>query len=181
MTATLATAETYKGYEMPPFEVVAVRETYEIRDYAPHLLATVRLEGDLGRTASQGFRTLAGYIFGGNDAGEKIAMTVPVSQVPTGDGYEISFMLPSARQIEALPVPDATSIRFSETKPERLAVRQFTGHSTGAGLRRRAAELRDILERDGVTILAGPRYAYYDDPFTLPWKRRNEVAYVIAR
>ena len=176
-----ATAETYKGYEMPPFDVVGQADGYQLRDYGAHILAHVRVEGGLQTTASRGFRALAGYIFGGNDTGEKIKMTVPVQQVPQGDAYEISFMMPSRFDLDELPKPKDGRITFSRTQPERLAVQQFLGLATGAMLRRRAAELRDRLERDGLTVLAGPRYAYYDDPFTLPWRRRNEVAFVIAK
>ena len=70
LTASGSMAETYKGYEMPPFEVVERRDAYELRDYAPHLVATVRMEGGVQRSASAGFRALAGYIFGGNATGE---------------------------------------------------------------------------------------------------------------
>lgn len=179
--ATVATAETYKGYEMPPFEAVARQDGYELRDYAPHTLASVSVSGNLRSSASAGFRALAGYIFGGNASGEKIAMTVPVQQVRSNDAYEISFMMPATFDLDELPRPNAGNIRFTRTKPERLAVSTFSGYATNAVLRRHSAELRDRLARDGLTIIDGPRYAYYDDPFTLPWRRRNEVAFVIAQ
>lgn len=179
--ALSARAETYKGYEMPPFTIVESRAGYETRDYAPHLLATVSRPGNLQSAASQGFRTLAGYIFGGNVSGEKIAMTVPVQQVPLGNAYEISFMIPAKFDRADLPAPKSSDIRFRETEAERLAVAGFSGWATQSVLRRKAAELRDALKRDGVTIVEGPRFAYYDDPMTLPWKRRNEVSFVIAR
>ncbi|MEM6464847.1 MAG: heme-binding protein [Pseudomonadota bacterium] len=178
--ATFASAETYKGYEMPPFQVFEARQAYEIRDYSPHILATVEIEGSLQSAASTGFRALAGYIFGGNATGEKIAMTVPVSQIPEGDRFSVSFMIPSKYDLASLPTPKDARITFETTEAERLAASQFSGYATGAVLRRRAAELRDILNRDGITIIDGPRYAYYDDPFTLPWRRRNEVAFAIA-
>ncbi|MEO0915423.1 MAG: heme-binding protein [Pseudomonadota bacterium] len=180
MFATAASAESYKGYEMPPFTVVDRQQSYELRDYAPHLLATVSMPGNVRASASSGFRTLAGYIFGRNATGEKIAMTVPVQQVPIGKAYEISFMMPARFDQSQLPAPTSGAIRFRETSAERLAVTEFSGYATGAVLRRKAAELRDALTRDGLTILDGPRYAYYDDPFTLPWRRRNEVAFVVA-
>ena len=181
LLVSAAPAETYKGYEMPPFQVVAEAPGYELRDYETHVLATVTVDGSLRSSASRGFRTLAGYIFGGNAAGEKIAMTVPVAQVPAGDGYEISFMMPSRYDLDALPVPSKGDIRFSETKPERIAASQFSGYATQAVLRREAAKLRDALKRDGLRVVAGPRFAYYDDPFTVPWRRRNEVMFVVER
>lgn len=181
LATTAAVSETYKGYEMPPFEVVSEAPSYELRDYAPHLVATVRVNAGVQRSASTGFRALAGYIFGGNSTGQKIAMTVPVGQVPYENGHEISFMMPARYDQGTLPTPDNANIVFRETAPERLAVSSFSGWAGEAQLRRQAARLRDMLERDGHRVLAGPRYAYYDDPFTLPWKRRNEVAFVIEK
>ena len=29
-------------------------------------------------------------------------------------------------------------------------------------------------------MTGGPRFYYYDDPFTLPFNRRNEVAFTLA-
>ena len=181
LLASAAPAETYKGYEMPPFQVVAEAPGYQLRDYQPHVLATVTVDGSLRSSASRGFRALAGYIFGGNAAGEKIAMTVPVGQVPSGDGYEISFMMPAKYDLDALPVPSKGDILFSETTPERIAVSRFSGYATEAVLRREAAKLRDALKRDGLKVVEGPRYAYYDDPFTMPWRRQNEVMFVVKK
>ncbi|MEM7720338.1 MAG: heme-binding protein [Pseudomonadota bacterium] len=180
IAATSVSAETYKGYEMPPFIVVSQGEEYELRDYQPHTLATVTLSGSVQQTASRGFRALAGYIFGGNDAGQKIAMTVPVQQTPDGQGHSVSFMMPGRYALETLPKPEASNITFERTEAERRAVVTFSGYATGTVLRRRAAQLRDHLARDGLTVLSGPHYAYYDDPFTLPWKRRNEVAFKVV-
>lgn len=174
-----AHAESYKGYEMPPFDVVSKERGYELRDYAPHLLASVTVDGNARQSASAGFRKLAGYIFGGNAQGEKISMTVPVGQVPDGDGFEITFMMPARFDLDSLPKPNARDIRFRWTSPERHAVLEFSGYASGATLNRHAAELRDMLKRDGIRILEGPKFAYYDDPFTLPWRRRNEVSFVI--
>jgi hypothetical protein len=179
--ATAPQAGSYKGYEMPPFQTVARAESYEVRDYGPHIVARVHVAGDVRSSAGAGFRALAGYIFGGNASGEKIAMTVPVGQVPEMDGYEISFMMPARYDMENLPRPKDGRIEFVRTDPERLAVRSFSGWAGDAALRRESAALKSDLERDGVTILGGPRYAYYDDPFTLPWNRRNEVSFVVAK
>lgn len=179
LALTAAAEETYKGYEMPPFEVVSRASGYELRDYAPHVLASVTIQGNARQAASAGFRKLAGYIFGGNAPGEKIAMTVPVGQVPEGDHFEITFTMPARFDLDTLPTPNAPDIRFRRTPSERDAVLRFSGYASGATLNRKAAELRDLLERDGVNVLEGPRFAYYDDPFTLPWRRRNEVAFVV--
>lgn len=89
--------ETHKGYEMPPYTVEWQDGAREIRSYGPHLLAEVKVSGSRSGAIQKGFRVLAGYIFGGNATGEKIAMTVPVAQTPEagGETWVVSFMMPA--------------------------------------------------------------------------------------
>lgn len=181
LAATAPQAGSYKGYEMPPFRTVSRSESYEVRDYGPHIVARIHMTGNVRKSASAGFRALAGYIFGGNASGEKIAMTVPVGQVPESGGYEITFMMPARYDMNSLPKPKDGRIEFVRNDAERVAVRAFSGWAGDASLKREAAALRSDLQRDGLTILDGPRYAYYDDPFTLPWNRRNEVAFAVGK
>lgn len=126
-----------------------------------------------------GFGMLAGYIFGGNATGEKIAMTVPVAQTPAGESWVVSFMMPARYTTETLPAPRNAAIRFVKADPSRQLVEQFSGLPGTAGLAERAEALRTWAEAEGHVILAGPHYYFYDAPMTLPWKRRNEVAFTI--
>lgn len=52
--------------EEPAFTVVRQTDTFEVRSYAPLIVAETVVEGDWSDASSQGFRRLAGYIFGGN-------------------------------------------------------------------------------------------------------------------
>jgi hypothetical protein len=174
---------THKGYEMPPYAVEWRDGIREIRAYGPHLLAEVRVSGNRSGAIQTGFRTLAGYIFGGNATGEKIAMTVPVAQTPdpspTDETWVVSFMMPARHSTETLPAPRSDAIRFVETGPSRQLVERFSGLPGTAGLEERAEALRAWATAQGHEILAGPHYYFYDAPMTLPWKRRNEVAFTI--
>ena len=64
--------------------VKTLTEDIEIREYAPHLIAEVTVTGDRDEAASAAFRILAGFIFGDNQSQDKVAMTAPVSQTPSG-------------------------------------------------------------------------------------------------
>jgi hypothetical protein len=69
------------GTEEPRFEVIDRVGAVEVRRYGPRLAAET-LVASASETAarSEGFQRLAGYIFGGNQASAKIAMTAPVAQ-----------------------------------------------------------------------------------------------------
>jgi hypothetical protein len=178
--AGVAGAETtHKGYEMPPYSVEWSDDTREIRAYGPHLLAEVKVTGGRTGAIQAGFRMLAGYIFGGNATGEKIAMTVPVAQTAERDFWTVSFMMPASYTTKTLPAPRDDRIRFVPAGPSRQLVERFSGLPGTAGLAERADALRDWAEAQGYNITDGPHYYFYDAPMTLPWKRRNEVAFTI--
>lgn len=179
--ATAAGAETHKGYEMPPYRVEATEGAYEVRGYGSHLVAEVTVGGDRSTAVSRGFSALAGYIFGGNAGGAKIAMTVPVAQTPAGtETWTVRFMMPAAWTEATLPAPKDARIRFVEVAPERQVAERFSGIPQTADLARRADALRAWAEGRGMRVTAGPHYYFYDAPMTLPWRRRNEVAFTVA-
>jgi hypothetical protein len=177
---TAAGAEaTHKGYEMPPYAVEWSDGAREIRSYGPHLLAEVKVSGGRQGAIQTGFSLLAGYIFGSNATGEKIAMTVPVAQTPEADHWTVSFMMPARFTKETLPPPRNDAIRFVEAGPSRQVVERFSGLPATDDLALRAETLRAWAEAQGHRIVAGPHYYFYDAPMTPPWKRRNEVAFTI--
>jgi SOUL heme-binding protein len=180
MAGNFAGAETYRGNEMPPYVVEQADDAYELRSYGAHVVAEVTVDG--GRTAaiSKGFRVLAGYIFGGNATKQKIAMTVPVAQSPADDAqWTVRFMMPAAFDPGTLPAPNDARIRFVDVAPERQVTLQFSGVPGADSLAAKAADLRGWAQARGLAITAGPHYYFYDGPMTLPWNRRNEVAFTI--
>jgi hypothetical protein len=180
MASGMAGAETYKGYELPPYTVELTDGAFELRDYGAHLVAEVRVTGSRDGAINAGFRTLADYIFGGNATGEKVAMTVPVAQTPVADGaWTVRFMMPASFRPETLPKPDRATIRFVTTAPERQVSLRFSGQRGDQVLTEKVATLRSWAKTRGLTITAGPHYYFYDGPMTLPWNRRNEVAFTV--
>jgi SOUL heme-binding protein len=188
------------SYEQPRYTVVKQLGELEIRDYAPMLLAEVTLTGTRDQTLSDGFRVLARYIFGNNTQRSSIAMTSPVTQSPspapsekiamtspvvqspqaasvTGDSvqsYTVAFMLPRKYTLATLPVPQDERIKFRVTEPERRAVLRFSGLSGESVREEKQAQLMAFVAANGLKPLAAAQWAQYDDPFTLPWNRRNE-------
>ncbi|MBN2630170.1 MAG: heme-binding protein [Rhodobacteraceae bacterium] len=176
----MAQAETYNGYEMPPYQVERVEGAREVRSYGPHVLAQVTVAGDRSTAIGRGFSRLAKYIFGGNARGETIAMTVPVAQTPERGNWTVSFMMPAGKTPENLPVPRDQRVRFVQVGPSRQVVERFSGLPRSATMAQRAEDLRAWAQGQGLQVTAGPHYYFYDAPMTWPWKRRNEVAFTIA-
>ena len=70
--------------EEAKYEVIKKENNFEIRDYATHIIAETFVEGNLEDAGKKAFKRLFRYISGDNRSREKVAMTAPVSQGPTG-------------------------------------------------------------------------------------------------
>lgn len=164
--------------ERPDYAVAARDGAVELRDYPALAVAEVTVNAPRREALRQGFSPLARYIFASDREGEKIAMTAPVTQLPAGAGdagWRVRFILPKGADPAALPVPANAAVRLTEEPAGRYAAIRFSGTSTDPRLQEHEAQLRGWLaERD--LMPAGPaQFAYYNDPFTLPVLRRNEV------
>lgn len=171
--------------ETPEYEVVLKdpKGLFEVRKYAPY--SVVQTGGSMGNATggNKAFFKLAGYIFGKtNVQQEKMAMTTPV-QIERRTG-EMSFIMPSkywgAEALEGAPLPAADAdVRLEPRSGETVAVSVFGGYAKGKAVEARTEALlaalsgRDDLE---VTDPSNTRLMQYNDPFTVPWKRRNEVS-----
>ena len=181
------------AYEEPEYEVLERNSSYEIRRYAPYIVAEVDTDGDVREAGNKAFRILAGYIFGGNQGeqkmnmtapvearerrdGTKMAMTVPVTAAKKdSEGYTYAFVMERKYSLETLPKPNDKRIRIIEVEPRTMAALRYSGLWNESNDRKHTAELRDQLETNGVEIVGEPVLARYNGPFT-PWfLRRNEV------
>jgi len=130
------------------------------------------------------FNTLAGYIFGANEAKTNMAMTTPVEirkeahHRGGGEAYSMRFIVSSSYTTETAPRPVDSKVRLTTTPPrERLAAREFAGFATEGEVQRQLISLLSALDRDGVSVVdsASYRIFQYNPPYTLPWLRRNEI------
>lgn len=183
----------YKSTETPAYRVEKTVGDGELRVYAPRIVAEVTVTGSRSGAINDGFRVLAGYIFGGNTGSAKVAMTAPVAQMPAekiamtspvtqsalNGAWVVQFTMPSEYTMETLPKPKDSNIRFVPQPSDRQLVLQFSGLASSAVLAQKETELRAIATANGLELGAGPLYYFYDAPFTLPWNRRNEVAFYL--
>lgn len=174
-----AEAEVYRGTETPDYAVERRLGGSELRRYGPTVVAEVTVAGNRSGAANAGFRVLAGYIFGGNAAQEKIAMTTPVAQVPQDSAagtWTVRFTLPEGFSVATLPRPDDARIGLVPTAARQMLVTSFSGIPTESALAAALSGLRADAQAAGMTVLGPPEYLFYDPPWRMPWSRRNEVA-----
>lgn len=132
--------------------------------------------GERRPAIEEGFRRIAGYIFGGNDEKSKIAMTAPVVQQASGRGeWTVGFIMPSRWSLEALPKPGDSRVRLVPIPARRMIAITFSGTATTEVLDAKTRELRDYAAAKGLKVTGEPMLAFYNPPWTLPILRRNEV------
>jgi hypothetical protein len=174
-----------RALEKPSYKVLKkLSASAELRRYGSYTIAEAEIEHcEMRGAMNSGFRSVAGYIFGGNTkrgggGAEKVAMTSPVltGELKKGGLYSISFVLPSKYTLDTLPVPKDARVRLREVAAHTAAAITFHG-----GVRDTAAyetkrkELEALLQTkelqaDGVALLAD-----YYPPFAPSWMRKREV------
>jgi hypothetical protein len=185
--------------EEPRHEVVQQFDAFELRRYAPQLLAETDVTGDFDSVGNQAFRILADFIFGNNrqqekitmtapvsqqpGAAEKIAMTAPVAQTPKAGGrgtYAFSFVMPARYTHETLPQPLDPRVRIREVPAKLVAARRYSGTWSEAHYREQESILLQAVAQAKFETVGTPVYARYNSPFSLWFLRRNEVLIEVA-
>jgi hypothetical protein len=163
----------------PPYTLVKNEPPFEVRDYGVLTVAETLIEGDFDVAGSLGFRRVAGYIFGKNQnakgESEKIAMTAPVTMEAQNQQWRLHFVMPQGMSLGTLPKPVDASVQLREVPAQRMAAVRFSGLTTAASIERQTQLLKDWLARNNLAFEDRPQLARYNDPFTLPWNRRNEI------
>ncbi|WP_224447160.1 SOUL family heme-binding protein [Haloprofundus salilacus] len=186
--------------ERVPYETIAEYGDVEIRQYPQTVLVETTADDE-----EMAFRRLFRYIGGANAGDEEVSMSAPVTTEAAGDerstagpsrteeGEEISmtapvrtddetgrvrmaFYLPSEYTPATAPTPTNSQVRLVVEPAQTLAVRRFSWYATDRRVRRQQQKLLDGLEDAGVETLGEPFLLQYNDPYTPPFMRRNEVA-----
>ena len=187
--------------EEPKYVVLEKSEPFELRAYAPMIVAEVKVEGDLDAASSQGFRLIAAYIFGQNQISEKIAMTAPVGieakevdksakiamtapvtiesaksvDKSTNAQWTVSFVMPSEYTLVTLPKPINPQVLIREVPAEKRAVITFSGFYNEDKVQEKTRELQGWMKSKNLKSIGVPQFARYNPPWTLPFMRRNEL------
>lgn len=177
--------------EQAEYTVLSKADGYEIREYPAHIVAQTTVQGAYSEALNEGFRIVAGYIFGGNTKKEGIAMTAPVTDEKStsqniamtapvvaetaGESRVISFGMPRSYTLETLPTPTDPRVKIVMVPAKKYAVLRFSWWRSDDRVKSMEAALLAALSRDGVLVEGSPSYAGYNAPWTPPWMTRNEV------
>ncbi len=191
----LTGATTAMATEEAPYTVIKTDDIFELREYAPQVLAEIIVDGDLEGAGNKAFRPLFRYISGENKSRGKIAMTAPVSQEQTGEKismtapvsqqsvqgkWAVSFMMPASYTMENLPTPDDPNIKLRQVPACRVAAVRYSGFWSEKKFLRYKQELESWITVNNLKVIGEPVWARYNPPFTLWFLRRNEILIPIA-
>jgi hypothetical protein len=180
----------YNGYETPKYKVEKQVDNIEIRSYKSKLIAEVEVSGTREDAASKGFKILAGYIFGKNVAQEKVAMTSPVEQKSSekismtapvsqtqkdSEIWLVNFTMPSKYNLKNLPKAKDERIKFRVENSKKVVAIKFSGSWSDKEFAKQSLELEKFITQNNLKPKSAKTIAYYNDPFTFPWNRRNEI------
>ncbi len=173
LALTLGNTAMASDIEEPSWTLVDTVEKVELREYAPSIQAVTQLDHS-GQT-SAGFQRLAGFIFGGNETGEKIAMTAPVEESLEANQPLMAFTLPSEYELEDLPEPADDSVQIQTVPGRTMAAIRFSGWATDGKVKRNTQQLIATLKQHGIEAVGTPSLNQYNPPWTPPFLRRNEI------
>jgi hypothetical protein len=172
------------------YTIIEKEQNFELRQYDPHIVAETFVDGDFDDVGNEGFRRLAGYIFGKNRqknkiamtapvnqevSSEKIAMTAPVNQEVTDGKWRITFVMPSKYTLETLPEPLDSRVVLKEMPGRLFAALKYSGTWSQERYEKKKIQLETLIRQRGLQSVGEPIFARYDPPFK-PWfLRRNEV------
>jgi len=180
--------------EEPNYQVLEKEGEFEVREYAPMLVAEALVDGELRDASRKGFRLIAGYIFGDNTArqggSEKIEMTAPVTMVPKSEKismtapvtmaasegqWRMHFVMPSHYTMQTLPIPNNKKVVLRELPAKKVAVIRFSGLTGDTKVANKEQALLAWMASKNLAPKGAFALARYNSPWTLPFLRRNEV------
>lgn len=182
--------------EEPAYQVIQKNEIYEVRTYAPFIVAQTEVSGSFDAAGSKAFRILFNYISGENQQKENIQMTAPViQQNSTANGIKIdmtapviqemdesrtkvsiySFVMPESFTLATLPEPLDKRVTLKQIPPRTVAVLKYSGSWSELRYKEKESILLKALNDDSIKIIGKPEFARYNSPFSLWFLRRNEI------
>ncbi len=164
-----------------PYKELITKGDLEFRYYPEAVLASVtNNDGTYKGSANKNFRVLAGYIFGGNQSNNKIAMTAPVHMEMNNGKSTMSFVMPEGYNLENLPKPSSGAIQLHKSAEEYVAAIRFGGWASDEKIEIKKKELHEQLLKLGIQHQNNFRFLGYNAPWDILF-RRNEIIVSISK
>ena len=176
-TALAAVGSVGMAVEEAAFTVVRSDGDYQLRDYAPQVVAETVVDGELESAGTAAFSPLFGYISGKNSSNSTFAMTAPVAQRPAAgkDRWAVSFLMPAGNAIDKMPTAKDPRVQLREVPAQRMAVLRYSGTWSTKNYQQHKQALDGWIAAQGLKPAGEAVWARYNAPFT-PWfMRRNEI------
>jgi hypothetical protein len=169
----------------PEYEVVSREDGFQLREYAPLVVAETIVQGPFDAADEQAFPKLVPYIKGNNYGGRNIPMTPPVHQQAVTDtdapAWRIQFSMPQEYQLPLLPKPVDESVTLRQLPTRLMAALRYGGDWSETNYLQHERELMQALSRSALEPVGTPMLARYNAPL-IPWfMRRNEVLVEVRR
>ena len=192
LLCTLLLSKTVMAIEEPEFKVLKdFGDGIELRQYNAFIIAETEVNAaNADEAGNLAFKRLGGYIFGGNQSkqsiamtapvnqarSEKIAMTAPVSQRQADNGkWLVSFVMPNKYSLETLPIPNDKSVYFKQVPARKVLAIRFSGRWTDGNFADHENLLVASVKANQLKTVGIPWTARYNPPFMPGFLRRNEV------
>lgn len=171
--------------EEPAYQSLEKEAAFELRLYAPMIVAEVVVQGDLATAGKEGARLVKQYIFrqGPNaeldsktQATDRLSMTVPVTmEATTSSSYRLHFVMPAAYTLANLPKSADPRVSIRAVPEQKWASVRFSKFSTEANIAAQTALLQNWVDQKGWLAIGPPQFARYDPPSVPPMLRRSEI------
>jgi hypothetical protein len=157
--------------EKAEYEVLLKDESFEIRNYAPMVIA-ISNESDL--RGYSGFNEAFNYISGSNEDHSKISMTTPVLNDLEG-GLTTAFVMPKEYKIEDLPNPTSSRLHLRQVSRRKCATLSFSGNADAKTVQAKIEALKKWMEQRELVPIGSFQLARYNPPFIPGFLKKNEV------
>lgn len=172
--AQMFISKSTRQTEQHHYQVLKTYDKFEVRKYDAALFSSVKMnKKGYKENSSEGFRILAGYIFGDNETNEKIAMTTPVA-MELGDTTKMMFMVPKNYDLDNLPNPKNKKIVFEKQAQKIMAAIRFDGWANDNKIEQYKNMLTQELAKEHIPHHNKFIFLGYNPPFEMT-NRRNEV------
>mmetsp|Transcript_125081 Transcript_125081/g.359117 ORF Transcript_125081/g.359117 Transcript_125081/m.359117 type:complete len:442 (-) Transcript_125081:162-1487(-) len=174
-----------KGLQEPAYEVYDRGDGFEVRRYQGYVLAKRKTSlhpASHELSSADPFTSLAVHLLSGPE-GPSLNMSLPMRmeyKLRHQEPLSAAFVLPPGTEVANF---QDSGVELVQVPEQLVAIRSFPGIATAAEVRRQFEQLVQSFSEEGIysPLEAGAFCVLqYNPPYTIPWRRRNEIAVEVA-